>query len=231
MLWRHRHHLRFSSTPAAIAAGLLPLMWILFKSQTVYADDIFLRLSPVLSLWAWSTIATGFDRNPYSTRALQILMFLAVPWNLLHLLDITHWTAITAAGLLHLFGVGVHQSGLSLALPHAAIEVYQGCSGAKMMAQLMGFTWIYCCWFAPKTWLRVVAVVTALGLGFGVNAARVALMAVLAEGAQYDWLAYWHYGDGSLMLPLVTSVVYGLFLWSLQSRCGDRRQPSHSLAV
>ena len=222
MLWRHRDGIICQSSPAAIAVGGFTLTWILFKSLNVYgAADIFLRLSPVISLWAWSALVLGWQRNPFCNRALCMLAFLAMPWGLLYLLDITQMTATAAGAVLRLLGVTVQQHGLALTLPHAELEVYWGCSGAKAIAQLLGFTWIYLCWVSRRAWVRLLAIGVAVGLGFGINVLRVALMAVLADGAQYDWLAYWHLGDGSLLFPLVASAVYGVFLWLLHRVTAD----------
>ncbi|WP_017326521.1 cyanoexosortase A [Synechococcus sp. PCC 7336] len=214
-LWRCRQALRCESSLAAIVTSFLLIAWILYKSLHLFDADIFLRVSPILSLLGFGLLASGFQGlRPYA-KAFQLLGFLAFPWELLYLLDITTSTAKFSAAVLNAIGFEVQRQGFLVALPNGAIEVFNGCSGVQLIAQLMGFTWLYLCWVAPKPIVRGIVAIAAVLLGFAINGLRVTLMAVLANAAAYDWLAYWHLGDGSLLFPLAAAALFGLFLWSV----------------
>jgi exosortase/archaeosortase family protein len=54
-----------------------------------------------------------------------------------------------------------------------------------------------------------VAVITA----FVVNAARVALLAVLVSLSQLEAFKYWHQGTGSVIFSMIAVLIFGLFCW------------------
>ncbi|MEO0353620.1 MAG: cyanoexosortase A [Cyanobacteria bacterium P01_A01_bin.3] len=219
-LWQRRSALRqqLQSSRVAIALGTFLLAWLLFKSFVVYDADVYLRLYPLFASLSVCLISSGFSGLRQYAVPLQLVVFLAVPWELLYWLDLTQLTANTAEFLLGVLGYSVTHRGASIALPNAAIEIYDGCSGVKLIAQLLSFTWIYVCLRAPRLGDRVLAIVGACTIGFFINAFRVAAIAILNNAANFDALAFWHYGRGSLLIPAVAAGLYGIFLWQLNQR-------------
>ena len=219
-IWQRRSVLwqQLNSCRLAIALGTLLLSWLLFKSFFVYDADVYLRIYPLFSSLSFCLISSGFSGLRLYAVPLQLVAFLSVPWELLYWLDLTQLTANTAEFLLELLGYSVTHQGVSIALPNAAIEVYDGCSGVKLIAQLLGFTWIYVCLRAPRPSDRALAILGAGAIGFFINAFRVVAIAILNNAANFDALAFWHYGHGSLLIPAVAAGLYGIFLWQLNRR-------------
>jgi exosortase/archaeosortase family protein len=60
---------------------------------------------------------------------------------------------------------------------------------------------------------KIVVPIIAVLIGFIVNAARVALMAVLVSLSQPEAFKYWHEGNGSVIFSMIAVFIFGLFCW------------------
>ena len=226
ILWQKRHHLPWRNDRSARTLGTLLLAWILYKSLHVYEQDAFLRLFPILSLFSFSLLVSGWRGIGQYKKAFQLLGFLAIPWQLLYLLNITALTTQFASFLLGLSGFAVQQQNFSILLPGGAVEVYNGCSGVKSMVQLLGLAWIYLAYVPTRGWRRWGILTAAVAIGFVGNGARVALMAVLSEQPGQEALRYWHQGQGSLLFSLASVLLFGWVISGLRNRvpCDDGKE-------
>jgi cyanoexosortase A len=107
------------------------------------------------------------------------------------------------------------QRGLLLVSPAGTVQVFAGCSGMESMTYLLGIS-VICMTLYPISRLKqIIAAITAVSIGFTINAVRVAIMATLA--APYDQTAFlfWHEGLGSLIFGVIEIVLFGLLYWLL----------------
>ena len=128
----------------------------------------------------------------------------------LELSNLPRLTAQTAAFMLWYTGFDVRLEGLSLLLPTGRVDVYGACSGVGSMLQMLYISVLFLLLFSLRSTLQqVLAVLLAVLIGFLVNAARVALMAVLVAFSQKSAFDYWHTGDGSLIFAAIAVGLFG----------------------
>jgi exosortase/archaeosortase family protein len=60
---------------------------------------------------------------------------------------------------------------------------------------------------------KIVVPLVAIISAFVVNAARVALLAVLVSLSQPEAFKYWHEGSGSVIFSMIAVFIFGLFCW------------------
>ncbi|MEL6261615.1 MAG: cyanoexosortase A [Cyanobacteria bacterium J06626_6] len=209
LLWQKRHHLKLKSDLVSSLLGTAMLSLVLYKSLYLFEGDFFLRLSPLLSLFGWSLLASGIRGLKQYRRELFLLGFLAIPWEFIYLFDISLLTAKFSTSILWLLGFDVVRQGVWIVLPAGSIEVYNGCSGVRMVFQLLGLSWLVLA-LVPTRWPhRVLLPVMAISFGFTINAARVALMAVLVALSNPAGFDYWHVGTGSLIFSAIAVLAFG----------------------
>lgn len=210
LLWQKRDRLHLESDTSSSVFGSILLALVIYKSLHLFEGDYFIRIAPLLSLFGWGLLASGIKGLKQYWREFFLLVFLAIPWEFLHILNISSITAKFSAFILWLLGFEVTLKGIWLILPTGSVEVYSGCSGVQMMLQLLGLSWIVFVvaktnW-QQKIWLTIAAILT----GFIINGIRVALMAVLVALSDLEGFTYWHVGNGSLIFSAISVLIFGV---------------------
>ncbi|MEL6471247.1 MAG: cyanoexosortase A [Cyanobacteria bacterium J06623_4] len=209
LLWQKRNQLNLESDRLSCLLGTAILFLVFYKSLHLFEGDFFLRLYPLLSLLGWSLIASGIRGLKQYRRELFLVGFLAIPWEFVYLFDISLFTAKFSACILWLLGFDVTRQGVWIVLPAGSIEVYNGCSGVRMVFQLLGLSWLLLA-LVPTRWPhKIFLPMMAIALGFTINAVRVALMAVLVALANPAGFDYWHVGTGSLIFSAIAVLAFG----------------------
>ncbi|MEO1622255.1 MAG: cyanoexosortase A, partial [Cyanobacteria bacterium J06632_3] len=125
------------------------------------------------------------------------------------LFDISLLTAKFSAFVLWAFGFEVTRQGVWILLPTGSIEVYNGCSGIRMIFQLVGIAWLMLA-LVPMRWTHKIGLpIVAVLIGFVINGVRVALMAVLVALGNTAGFDYWHLGTGSLVFSAIAVLIFG----------------------
>jgi cyanoexosortase A len=214
LIWDKRKYLKLESNLLASTIGFGTIALVLVKSLNVFGDDVFLRIFPLLSIFGWGSIASGFKGLKQYWQALLLFGFLAVPWELIYLVvDLSLLTAKFSVSLLLFLGFSVARQGILLRLPTGSIEVYDGCSGIRLIFQLLGISLIFIVLVSVNKISQIILIFLAIFLGFVVNGVRVALLAVLAGLSDPEILNYWHLGNGSLIFSLLAVIILSLFLF------------------
>jgi len=202
--------LKFKSDNASCLTGGAILTLVLYKSLHLFPEDYFLRIAPLLSLLGWGLIASGGKNLKQYSQELIIVAFLAVPWELVYLWDISPLTARLANFILWLMGFDVVRQGVWLILPTGSVEVYTGCSGIKTILQLIGLSWIILTIIKTSWKPKLYLPLAAIFLGFMVNGFRVAVMAILVALSDSAGFEYWHTGTGSLIFSGIAVLLFGV---------------------
>lgn len=209
LLWQKRDRLHLESDTISSVVGSLLLALVLYRSLHLFEQDFFLRISPLLSLVGWGLLASGMKGLKQYWREIFLLGFLAVPWEFIYMFDVSLVTAKFSAFILWILGFEVTRQGVWVMLPTGSIEVYNGCSGVRMILQLLGLSWIILA-IAPTSWKQKIWLpITAILVGFTVNGVRVALMAVLVALSNSEGFTYWHVGNGSLIFSAISVLIFG----------------------
>ena len=130
--------------------------------------------------------------------------------------------------LLWITGSDAVREGVMIILPTGRVEVYGACSGIESIIQMFSIAVLFCLIIPLQKIAQIICLIIAIGLGFIVNAARVALMAVLVASSQLEAFEYWHGGDGSLIFSAISLNLAKLFI--LFSTSFKRRKTSAHLA-
>ena len=219
LLWQKRDRLYLESDTTSSVLGSLLLALVIYKSLHLFQGDYFIRIAPLLSLLGWGLLASGIKGLKQYWREIFLLGFLAIPWELVYVFNISLITAKFSAFILWILGFEVTLKGIWLILPTGSVEVYSGCSGVQMILQLLGLSWIVLAVSASprrcatakinwqqKIWLPIAAIL----IGFIVNGIRVALMAVLVALSDSEGFTYWHVGNGSLIFSAISVLIFGV---------------------
>jgi len=218
LLWQKRAQLNVRSDRPSNLLGTALLTLVFYKSLHLFTDDSFLRIWPLLSVLGWALIASGAHGLKQYKKELFLLSFLAIPWEFVYLFDISLVTAKFSAFVLWLLGFEVVRQGVWIILPTGSIEVYNGCSGIRMIFQLLGICWLILAlmpeerkWTGEK-FARAKQtgglVISAIAVGFIVNGVRVALMAALVALSDTAGFDYWHTGNGSLVFSAIAVLLF-----------------------
>jgi cyanoexosortase A len=144
-------------------------------------------------------------------------------------LDISPITAKVSAFMLWYTGFDVVLRGVFVYLPGGSIEVYKGCSGLGNMLYMLGISVMFSVFLPIDRHKRLLAICVAVGLGFFINAIRVALLAVLVANSTEAAFDYWHLGEGSLIFSMLTVLMFGgfyilLIKWQTQEKRVDKER-------
>ena len=209
LLWEKRDRLHLESDTTSSLLGSLLLTLVIYKSLHLFEGDYFIRIAPLLSLLGWGLLASGMKGLKQYWREFFLLGFLAIPWELVYVFNVSLITAKFSAFILWLLGFEVTLKGIWLILPTGSVEVYSGCSGVQMMLQLLGLSWIICA-IAKTNWQEKIWLpITAILIGFIINGIRVTLMAVLVALSDLEGFTYWHVGNGSLIFSAISVLIFG----------------------
>lgn len=214
LLWEKQDKLTWESKIWPSCLGALLILLILLKSASIYKYDFFIRLAPLLSGVALGLIASGFNGLKQYWQELIILSCMAIPPGVITVfVDLTMLTAKFAYAVLWYFGVDVVRQGVVLKLPTGSVEVNHGCNGAHVIIQLLGLSIVFLIMFTTSLWQKLLIPIVAVLIGFLVNSARVALMAILVAYSDKDAFEYWHQGQGSVIFSMIAVLILGVFCW------------------
>lgn len=212
LLWEKRDRLQLHLKNDAVSnfSGTVLLGLILYKSLHLFSEDFFLRISPLLSLISWGLLASGIKGLKQYVQELFLLLFLAIPWEFVYIFDISEMTARFSSFILWILGFEVTRQGVWIILPTGSVEVYNGCSGLRIILQLLGLSWIILT-LIPTSWQQKIRLLIAsILLGFTINGIRIALMALLVALSNTEGFAYWHTGQGSLIFSAISVLIFGI---------------------
>ncbi len=214
LIWERHESLTFESGVFASFFGTSLIALILIKSSSISGYDFFIRATPFLSGISLALLASGTKGLKQYWQELLILAYTAIPPGLIGVfVDVALLTAKFSAFLLHYLGFEVVRKGVLLILENGSVEVYHGCSGVNAMLQLLGMALVFLLMFPTTTGQKIVVPLVAIIIAFVVNAARVALMAVLVSLSQSQAFKYWHEGNGSVIFSMIAVFIFGLFCW------------------
>jgi len=214
LIWERHESLTFESGIFASFFGSSLIALILIKSSSISGYDFFIRATPFLSGISLALLASGTKGLKQYWQELLILAYTAIPPGLIGVfVDVALLTAKFSAFLLHYLGFEVVRKGVFLILEKGSVEVYHGCSGVNAMLQLLGLCLVFLLMFPTTTGQKIVLPFVAIITAFLVNAARVALMAVLVSLSQPEAFKYWHEGNGSVIFSMIAVFIFGLFCW------------------
>ncbi|MEG4073375.1 cyanoexosortase A [Microcoleus sp. Pol14C2] len=214
LIWERHESLTLESGVFASFFGSSLIALILLKSSSISGYDFFIRATPFLSGISLALLASGTKGVKQYRQELLILGYTAIPPGLIGVfVDVALLTAKFSAFLLHYLGFEVVRRGVFLILENGSVEVYHGCSGVNAMLQLLGLALVFLLMFPTTTGQKIVLPFVAIITAFLVNAARVALMAVLVSLSQPEAFKYWHEGNGSVIFSMIAVFIFGLFCW------------------
>lgn len=215
LVWERAETLNLESGVFASFFGATLITLILIKSASIAVGyDFFIRIAPFLSGLSLALLASGVKGLKQYWQELLILAYIIIPPGLIGIfVDVALLTAKFSAFILHYVGFDVIRQGVFLRLPTGSIEVYHGCSGVNAILQLLGLALIFLLMFPTTRNQKIIVPIVAIILAFAVNAARVALMAVLVAFSQPEAFKYWHEGNGSFVFSMISVAIFGLFCW------------------
>ncbi|MEG4284517.1 cyanoexosortase A [Microcoleus sp. A006_D1] len=214
LIWERHESLTFESGIFASFFGASLIAFILLKSSSISGYDFFIRLSPFLIGLSLALLASGTKGLKQYWQELLILGYTAIPPGLIGVfVDVAKLTAKFSAFILHYLGFEVIRKGVFLILEKGSVEVYHGCSGVNAILQLLGLAVVFLLMFPTTLAQKIVVPIVAIITAFVVNAARVALMAVLVSLSQPAAFKYWHEGNGSVVFSMIAVFIFGLFCW------------------
>ncbi len=217
LAWERRYTLVLQSDAIASAIGGGLLLGLLFVSSSLPMSGSFLRGFPFVVVLGLGLLASGGRRLYQYWR--ELLVFGLLTLNpllkfLLELINLPKLTAQAATFMLWYSGFDVHREALSLLLPAGRVDVYGPCSGIHNMLQMLSIAVLFVMMFPLRSLMqRFFCVTIAVFIGFMVNAARVALMAILVAYSQKSAFEYWHVGNGSLVFSAIAVGLFAGFCW------------------
>ncbi|MEG4319037.1 MULTISPECIES: cyanoexosortase A [unclassified Microcoleus] len=214
LIWERHESLNFESGIFASFLGASLIAFILLKSSSISGYDFFIRASPFLTGVSLALLASGTKGLKQYWQELLILAYTAIPPGLIGVfVNVALLTAKFSAFILHYLGFEVVRQGVFLILEKGSVEVYHGCSGVNAILQLLGLALVFLLMFPTTVGQKIVVPIVAVMIAFIVNAARVALMAVLVSLSQPEAFKYWHEGNGSVVFSMIAVLIFGLFCW------------------
>ncbi|MEK0182811.1 MAG: cyanoexosortase A [Oscillatoriales cyanobacterium] len=214
LIWERHETLTLESGIFSSCFGASLIALILLKSSSIYGYDFFIRITPFLSGISLALLASGTKGLKQYWQELLILAYTGIPPGLIGVfINVALLTAKFSAFILHYLGFEVVRQGVFLILEKGSVEVYHGCSGVNAILQLLGLSLVFLLMFPTTNGQKIVVPIIAVLIGFVVNAARVALMAVLVSLSQPEAFKYWHEGNGSVIFSMIAVFLFGLFCW------------------
>ncbi|MGB7709349.1 MAG: cyanoexosortase A [Microcoleus sp.] len=214
LIWERHESLTLESGVFGSCFGASLIALILLKSSSISGYDFFIRATPFLSGISLALLASGTKGLKQYWQELLILAYTAIPPGLIGVfVNVALLTAKFSAFILHYLGFEVVRKGVFLVLEKGSVEVYHGCSGVNAILQVLGLALVFLLMFPTTMGQKIVVPIIAVLIGFIVNAARVALMAVLVSLSQPEAFKYWHEGNGSVIFSMIAVFIFGLFCW------------------
>ncbi|MFL5415905.1 MAG: archaeosortase/exosortase family protein [Myxococcales bacterium] len=186
------------------------------------------RLAPLAAGAGLLLVAGGFASIRANGRALLLLCLPLLhppPRAVREVLDTSQATAFASGLLLRAFGVAVERHGTLLVLPDSSLTVAGACSGINQMCELLAVAVLAAVLLETTARRSAWLAASAVAVGFAVNAARIAFLAMLADGGQTDLFELWHEGSASLLVSGLATAVWGtLCVLVVRYRVSQRRE-------
>lgn len=219
LVWSRRESLTLTSGPISALTGCALLAWVIGRSSG-RPDDLFVTAAPAFWGIGLALVASGFRGLLQYWREAIVLgalagasLFEVVTLDVAGL-DITPATAQTSAYLLRLGGWDASAADFMIRLPSVSIIVAQGCSGLKTVYFLTGFAAIALLLFPISGAGKKLTVLAGGALiGFLVNAARVAMLGVIAANPRA--FKFWHIQQGAMFFELLAVAAFLAFFYFL----------------
>ncbi len=125
----------------------------------------------------------------------------------------TQHTASLASLYLRTFGFPVERDGTVLLVPSSSLTVLDACSGLTVIGQLLVLAILVLCLFPMRSYQKLIVMGGAIAVGFTVNAARIAWLAVMASRVPNDIRYFRRYEAASAVFPVIAVAVAGLVWW------------------
>lgn len=184
----------------ALMASILTKIALLPQPQDV------LLVYPIAITLGLLLIITGFRGLWQYRLALLVLFILSIvrvkplpSW----LLDLSLPTAKFSAYLMWYGGIDVAQQGTLIALDGGVVNVDLGCSGIVLITHLLCIATAFLLLFPSSRLQKCTIPAIAFALGFGINAIRVMIMALLVAQGNDAGFEYWHSGGGSQLFSVI----------------------------
>ena len=234
LIWKKRDELRLKSSLPGTVLGLLLVIVVLLKSQSLSSFDSFLRVAPLISAVGLAAIASGIKEIKQYWQEFVVLGFM-IPHSgvLSQVFDTSKLTAEFATSLLWCLGFDASRQGVYVLLPTGSVEVNPGCSGYGITLQLLSLAVIFLFMFPTSRFQKLLLPVVAVCLGFSLNSIRVAIMTVLAASADKAAFSYWHDNEGSLIFSLISVLLFGLVCYCVlqQEQLDDDPEPEQPTEI
>jgi cyanoexosortase A len=214
LLWEKRKEVEVESHLPGVIGGVILLSLVLLRSLTLPDSKLFLCLLPLFGLLGLVLLTAGSKGLRKYRHELSIVAVLALyplVERLLRSLPLSTWTAKAANTLFWYTGTNSQRAGVFLTIPGGrTVEVYEACSGAQSILQMIFVSALFLLMFSLKPVQRVITILVAIFLGFFTNAIRVCIMTVLVNTDSFE---FWHTGHGSLIFSVISVALFGLFAW------------------
>lgn len=218
LVWDRRQVLSLESSPIASLLGAFLLALVFLKGSSQVSSSLILSSLPFIALLGVGLLASGVKGLRQYWK--ELLLFGLLGLNpviklILEAIDLPSLTAKAATFILWYTGFQVQRQGVFLLLPTGRVEVYGACSGVQSILQMVNISVLFLLMIPNQLrWIqRILCVGVAVLLGFIVNSARVALMAILVAFSQKGAFQYWHDGQGSLIFSVIAVLLFGAFCW------------------
>jgi cyanoexosortase A len=231
LLWEKRQTLSLRSGVFSSVLGACLIALVLLRAYS--PAGYHLNVSPFLSGVGLCLLASGARQLLSYWKELIIVGLLLVSraaMATLDVLDLSTQTAKFAGFLLYYIGQNVQRQGVFLILPTGTVEVYAACSGAGSILQMLNLAVVFFLLFPTTLVQKAICLVSAVLIGFVVNAFRVALMAILVAVGNMESFEYWHSGNGSLVFSMIAVVIFIGFCWIAFLRNPPKSNPGLSLS-
>ena len=202
----------------------LVLSALLRQSRIIHLDGATL----ILPLWFGLGLACLRSRLSELKRWRKCLVVMALPvlanWMERSLPQplLADWTGQACKIVLMLLGMDASSSGGMVQLQGGSVEIVSECTGVVLITQLVMVALIFLLAF-PMRDIRqtTLAVGASVLIGFGVNVARICLLAVIhASGWPSGewWFDFFHKDGGSLLFAGLAACLYGwVYLWLMRN--------------
>lgn len=214
IIWEKRNFLNFQSDLFSTCLGATLITFVLLRSVS-YAGYNF-RFSPLASFLGLILLTSGtksFCQFKKEILILSLPILSAFVEIALNLFNLSLITAKFSGFVLWYLGFEVVREGLFLILPTGIVEVYHACSGASLILMMLTVSVLFLIFFPISSIQKFFCVLGAILVGFVVNSARVALMAILVAYSNIEAFEYWHGGDGALVFSLIAVLIFSFYCW------------------
>lgn len=214
LLWEKQKDIPLNSGTISITLGVLLMSLVVVR--TFSPAGYHLRLSPILSFLGLCLITSKAPTLYYYAKEIVILSLLAIAPIIEQILELINLPLITAqfsTFALWYTGFAVERQDLYIMLPGGRVEVYGACSGVESITQMLNIAVLFILLFPTQWYQKSYAVALSIIIGFGINAARVALLALLVASGNQEAFDYWHGGDGSVVFFVISVLIFAAITW------------------